>query len=167
MKIRTDFVTNSSSSSFILSFKDEDSIYNTLKEQFPANVKPGWSYGDNGYLYQLLSEIKEADRLTKDDVKRMIKDESYWSIKWSLEEALESEKHMSYSEIRDFFKTDEGQKMIDDACKEKIDRIMKGIGDDKVIVEVEHGDGGEGEDGILENEILPNLDCTKIRFSLH
>lgn len=99
--------------------------------------------------------------------KRMIKDEIYWSIKRSLEETLESEKHMSYSEIRDFFKTGEGQKMIDNTYKEEIDRIMKGIGDDKVIVEVEHGDGGEGEDGILENEILPNLDCTKSRISLH
>lgn len=167
MKIRSDFVTNSSSSSFILSFKDEDSIYDTLKEQFPANIKPGWSYGDNGYLYQLLSEIKEADRLTKDDVKRMIEEENYWSIRWSLEKKLIKEKYMSYSEVKDFFETDEGQKMIKDACEEEANRILKGIGDDKVIVEVEHGDGGEGEDGILENEILPNLDCTKIRISLH
>lgn len=166
MKIRSDYVTNSSSSSFILSFRDENSIYNTLKEQFPTDIEAGWSYGDNGYLHQLLSEIEDADRLTEDDIKRIVEDES-WSIRWELEEKLENEKNMSYSEIREFFETSEGQKMIDEACSEEIDRIMQDIGDDKVIVQVEHGDGGEGEDGMLEHEILPNLDCTKIRFSHH
>ena len=44
---------------------------------------------------------------------------------------------------------------------------MKKIGDDHVSVQVEYGDGGEGEDGIMEHEILPNLDCTIARFSHH
>ena len=57
--------------------------------------------------------------------------------------------------------------MIEDACKDEFYRIMKDIGNDKVIVQVEHGDGGEGEDGMLEHEILPSLECTKIRFSHH
>ena len=74
---------------------------------------------------------------------------------------------MSYSELRDFFETSEGSRLIDDACIDEFNRIMEKIGNDKVIVEVEHGDGGEGEDGILEHEILPSLDCTKIRFSHH
>ena len=75
MKIRNDYVTNSSSSSFILSFKDEDSIYNTLKEQFPKNIENSWSAGEEGYLYQLLNEIEEAYRLTKNDVRDIIEDE--------------------------------------------------------------------------------------------
>lgn len=166
MKIRTDYVTNSSSSSFILSFKDEESIYSTLKEQFPTDIEAGWSYGDKGYFHQLLDEIEYADRLTENDIKRIIEEEN-WSIRWEIEEKLSHEKNMSYSESRDYFKTEEGQKMLDDACKEEIDKIMRAIGDDKVVVEVEHGDGGEGEDGILEHEILPALDCMKIRFSHH
>lgn len=166
MKIRTDYVTNSSSSSFILSFKDGNSIYETLKEQFPKDIEEGWSYGDNGYLGQLLSEIEDAIRLTEDDIKEIIDDES-WNILWDLERKLEDEKNMSYSEVREFFETSEGKKMIENACKDEFDRIMKDIGNDQVIVQVEHGDGGEGEDGMLEHEILPSLDCTKIRFSHH
>lgn len=165
MKIRTDYVTNSSSSSFILSFKDEKSIQKTLEEQFPKYVESGWSAGDEGYLCQLLSEISEADRLTRDDIKELVKDES-WSIRWELEDKLER-KGMSYSEAMDFLETNEGQKMIDDACEKQIKSVMDKIGTDKVVVEVEHGDGGEGEDGMLEHEILPNLDCTVIRFSHH
>lgn len=166
MKIRADYVTNSSSSSFILSFKDENSIYETLKDQFPKDIETGWSCGDSGYLGQLLSEIEEADRLTEDDIKEIVEDES-WSIRWELEEKLEEEKNMSYSEVREFFETSEGKKMIEDACKNEYAKIMKDIGNDKVIVQVEHGDGGEGEDGMLEHEILPSLECTKIRFSHH
>ena len=165
MKIRSDYVTNSSSSSFILSFKDEKSIYNTLKEQFPEHIENGWSAGENGYLYQLLNEIEEADRLTENNIKEIVDNES-WGVHWDIEDKLER-KGMSYSEIRDFFKTAEGEKMVTDACKKKFESIMNKIGDDKVIVQVEHGDGGEGEDGMLEHEILPNLDCTVIRFSHH
>lgn len=166
MKIRSDYVTNSSSSSFILSFKDENSIYETLKEQFPKDIEEGWSYGDNGYIGQLLSEIEDSVRLTEDDIKEIIDDES-WNIRWDLERKLEDEKNMSYSEVREFFETSEGKKIIENACKDEFDRIMKDIGNDQVIVQVEHGDGGEGEDGMLEHEILPSLDCTKIRFSHH
>lgn len=166
MKIRTDYVTNSSSSSFILSFRDENSIYETLKEQFPKDIEEGWSYGDNGYMGQLLSEIEGAIRLTENDIKEIVDDES-WNIRWDLERKLEDEKNMSYSEVREFFETSEGKRMIENACKDEFDRIMKEIGNDKVIVQVEHGDGGEGEDGMLEHEILPSLDCTKIRFSHH
>lgn len=166
MKIRSDFVTNSSSSSFILSFKDEDSIYKTLKEQFPKDIKEGWSAGDTGYLYQLLSEIEETERLTQNDLIDIV-DRERWSIRWLLKEKLEEEKNMSYLEINDYFKSDEGRKMIDDAYEKQLKEILQKIGDDKVIVEVNHGDGGEGEDGILEHKILPKLDCTVIRFSHH
>lgn len=165
MKIRSDYVTNSSSSSFILSFKDEESVYNTLKEQFPKYIENGWSAGENWYLCQLLNEIEEADRLTENNIKEIVDDES-WDVRWDIEDELER-KGMSYSEVRDFLKTTEGEKMIADACKEKFEKIMNKIGNNKVIVQVEHGDGGEGEDGVLEHEILPNLDCTAVRFSHH
>lgn len=59
MKIRRDYVTNSSSSSFILSFADEDSIYDTLKEQFPKDIESGWSAGEYGYLSDLLNRISD------------------------------------------------------------------------------------------------------------
>lgn len=134
MKIRSDYVTNSSSSSFILSFKDEDSIYDTLKEQFPKNIKSSWSAGEQGYFDQLLDEIRESRRLTKDNVQDIAEYEYYYDK---------------------------------EGCEKAISKIMDKIGDNKVIVEVEHGDGGEGEDGILEYEILPNLDCTVVRFSHH
>lgn len=166
MKVRSDYVTNSSSSSFILSFKDENSIYQTLKEQFPEDIENGWSAGNTGYLYQLLNEIEEADRLTLEDVEEMVEDES-WAIKWRIRDELEIKNNMSYSESQKFLETSEGKKLLEDKYNQIVNNIVEKIGDNKVIVEVEHGDGGEGEDGMLEHEILPQLDCTVVRFSHH
>lgn len=165
MKIRTDFVTNSSSSSFLLTFKDESSIFNTLKEQFP-NVKNSWSAGEDGYLAQLLDEISNAPRLTKEEVKKLVMYESY-GVEWKLENKLRKEKGMTYAEVRDFMRTEEGKGVLNEMLEEEADRVIKAIGDNDIVVEVEHGDGGEGEDGVLEHDILPILKCTVARFSHH
>lgn len=167
MKIRRDYVTNSSSSSFILSFADEDSIYDTLKEQFPKDIEPGWSAGEDGYLSDLLNRISDEKRLTQEDIEEIIVDNDRWSIRWNLREKYEREKGMSYREAWEFFDSPEGEKLIKEECGKRIAEIMKEIGDDHVIVQVEYGDGGMGEDGVMEHEILPNLDCTIARFSHH
>jgi hypothetical protein len=166
VKIRNDYVTNSSSSSFILAFKDEDSIYNTLKEQFPKDIEEGWSAGETGYFHQLLNEIENATRLTKEDLIESFDYEKY-SIEWDLERKLESQKNMTYRETTEYFKTEEGKKFLEDAYNKELNLFLSDIGDNKVVVEVEHGDGGEGEDGVLEHEILPYLDCTIRQFSHH
>lgn len=165
MKIRTDYVTNSSSSSFILSFKDEDSIYDTLKEQFPKDIESGWSAGEEGYFEQLWNEIKDANRLTQEDIETIVADES--GVYWDMIEEIENDMDMNYSEAKEFLKTPDGQKRFSDLFGSQIKDLMNKIGDDKVVVQVNHGDGGEGEDGMLEHNILPNLGCTVARFSHH
>lgn len=167
MKIRRDYVTNSSSSSFILSFADEDSIYDTLKEQFPKDIESGWSAGEEGYLPDLLNRISDEKRLTQEDIKEIVVDNNRWAIRWNLREKYEREKGMSYLEAREFFDSPEGEKLIKEECGKIVEEIMNEIGDDHVIVQVEYGDGGMGEDGVMEHEILPNLDCTIARFSHH
>lgn len=162
MKIRTDYVTNSSSSSFILSFKDEDSIYDTLKEQFPKDIESGWSAGEEGYFEQLWNEIKNADRLTQKDIETIVADES--CVYWNMIEEIENDMDMTYSEAKKFLETPDGQKRFGDLLGSQITDVMHKIGNDKVVVRVEHGDG---EDGMLENDILPNLGCTVTRFSHH
>lgn len=170
MKIRNDFVTNSSSSSFILSFKDEESIYDTLEEQFPTDIEECWSAGEEGYLQQLLDEIKDAKRYTKNDVISLIEYESRYMYEWLFRRQL-TQCGMSYSEKQEYLNTNEGKeelrKYTEGCIKERIKDAFEKIGDDIVIVEVEHGDGGEGEDGVLENKILPELDCTVVSFSHH
>jgi hypothetical protein len=166
MKIRRDFVTNSSSSSFLLSFKDEDSIYNTLKKTFPLDVESGWSAGERGYFYQLLDEIESAKRLTKDEILEIIDDESY-GIEWTLTKRIMNARGYSYNEVYNYLETEEGIEFLKKAREQFTNSIIEEIGDNAVTVEVEHGDDGEGEDGVLEHDILPYLSCTVTRFSHH
>ena len=158
MKVRSDFVTNSSSSSFILSFKDEDSIEETLKNQFPKKY-------NKRYKQELLEEIHSRKRLSKRIVKNLIDEELYNSIRYRLITKNKELWQMSSVERFDFFESDEGKELMKNEMQKVIDEALAKIGDDKVIVEVSHGD--DGEDGVLENDIIPRLACKVIQFSHH
>lgn len=164
MKVRSDFVTNSSSSSFILAFKDEDTIYKTLEEQFPQ-VENGWSAGEDGYLSQLYREICEAHLLTHNEVKEIVEEEDDTISEFSY--YLKKKYGMPYDKERNFVFSDKGRREFEKFKRERVKSILESIGDSQIIVEVEHGSGGDGEDGVLEHEILPRLDCTVARFSHH
>jgi hypothetical protein len=159
-------VTNSSSSSFILAFRDEDSIYSTLKEQFPEDITEGWSAGETGYFHQLLNEIEHSKRLTREGLIETFDCEKY-SIIWDIKSKLRREMNMDYWAAHDYFETEEGKKIIEEAYEEELASFLANVGNNKVVVEVDHGDGGNGEDGVLEHNILPFLDCTIRSFSHH
>lgn len=152
MKIRSDFVTNSSSSSFILGFKNRSEIKEILEKEIPDYY--------SAHREELLEEINNSS-CNKEEVLLEYKEDIYFKCIWELREELG--RWYSHSEMEQpWFK-----EKLQNKINQKVSELKKDLEDKEVIVLVEHGDGGEGEDGILENEILPHLSCTLVSISHH
>lgn len=159
MKIRCDYVTNSSSSSFIVGFKSENDIDSQLKESM---VKC-----DSIYRYNdVLRDIKNH-KITKEYALEIFKDEVRWDVEFYLEDSYE-DKLGGYTNFVKWIKKKENKKEFDDAVNSKVDELYKRfkekIDDYEYLAEVEYDDHTDGD---LEHEIMPHLDCTIKRFSHH
>lgn len=156
MRVRKSFVTNSSSSSFILGFKDEDSMYETLKED---DVSDYFSI-----IYQDCLDAEKMDLETMlNNYKEEIEGDIHWGIIWTYED-----KHgrFSWDEIREFEKTDEYKEYYEKKLNECIEPLRKDAEGKSVFVEVNYEDHSNiGSQ--LEHEIVPNLNCCLRRISHH
>jgi len=162
MKIRTDFVTNSSSSSFIVGFKDESEIEKVL-DQVEMNAK---------LRKRLINDIKRghipASKAIVD-----FNDERAYDIQYHTEFAFNKKIHAAgYRNLRDWLKADyENQKEFYDAVKKEFDEESKAFIDAiskcEYVAEITYGSGGEGCDYELECEIVPFLPCTIITYNHH
>lgn len=150
MKIRKGFVTNSSSSSFILGFKSEDTIKEELEKE---------NLGE--YFERILDDIKKETKLTKEDVLGGYGKEIYYHTLWEVENSLNI-RHDQRAENR---KTEAFQAKLNNVISKKVSELAEKLEGYSVFVEPIYSD--ESGEGVLEHYIVPNMNCCLAVISHH
>ena len=152
MKIRKGFVTNSSSSSFILGFTSEENIKKELEAE---DLKE--------YFDEVLEDVMRSTKLTKDEALEGYSKEIYYDTLWDLEYRLD----VPYDKKFEIRETKEFQNKLNKAITDRVSELEEDMQGYSVFVEINYSDEDGLRDSTLEHHIAPNMNCCLAGISHH
>lgn len=164
MKFRTDFVTNSSSSSFIIAFNDKDETIHELKTHAESEIL---SSGEEN-VERMTASSNEMIGCLLDDENIVSREE----LDTILEDELSSEARyiLFWSKSRmlpfEYLESDEYKQKEKEYIAKRKEEILKFIPEDAKILSVSVGDD-DLCGSLFEHYILPKSNCVFAQFSHH
>ena len=152
MKFRCDFVTNSSSSSFIVNFKDKDAMkeaYDSMCERYAESIAE-----------RVFSDIEEG-KCTYSKALASVKESLTWKIKWRMED-LPEHKYKPYT----YFESPEFMKLVNREVNKRLEEFKAKTAHRGIFAEVSYSDHSE-IGSFLETKVMPEMPFVKYISNNH